>query len=436
MNVFIETYGCQMNAYDSSAITGFLDDAGHLIISSSEDADVILINTCSVRDHAEHKILSRIGNLRAQRRRAQKPQQIIGICGCMAERMVDQFFDVSQKPDLVIGVDKYSKLPELLSELQEKSGQQAVETGHRDDVHYVAPPEAYPVNNSHLVTIHKGCDYKCTYCIVPMTRGPQREKSPLMILDEIKHIIDKGGKEVTLLGQNVTAYNAPGTPFSKLLQQISRLEGLQRIRFLTSHPCDIDDDLIDTIASVDKICPWLHIPAQSGSDSVLKRMKRYYNSSEYLSIVDKARDKIDDVTFSGDFIVGFPGETEQDFQDTVDLMKTVRYDSAFCFKYSERPGTPACKLKDDVAIDVKKARLAELLDVQESVWEDIANKSIGQRWQAVVEDKSRDSDAILKARTANNRKILVSGTESQTGDLIEVEVTGFKGTSFTAKAVC
>jgi tRNA-2-methylthio-N6-dimethylallyladenosine synthase len=435
LKIFIETYGCQMNSYDSTAIAGILEHTGHTSVKSEEDADAILINTCSVRDHAEHKILSRIGSLRIKRKRAKRPRQIIGICGCMAERLGKKLHEVSHRPDLIAGVDQYEQLPQLLENAVAGNHKINVATGHLDDVHYVAPVEAYPVNNSHLVTIHKGCDYKCTYCIVPSTRGPQREKSPIMILDEIKNIVDNGGNEVTLLGQNVTAYNAPGMNFAKLLMQVSKINGLDRIRFLTSHPCDIDDELIETIADLDSVCPWLHIPAQSGSDIVLKRMKRYYKVADYMHIIEQARKMIPDVTFSGDFIVGFPGETDADFKQTIDLVRAVKYDQAFCFKYSERPGTPACKLSDDIAIDIKKERLAELLEVQEEVWQNLAKDAIGKEWTAVVEGKTRHSDNAVKARTANNRKIIVDGINSEPGDIISVQIIGAKGSSFLGKAV-
>ncbi len=435
MKIFIETYGCQMNSYDSTAITGILEDAGHTTVELPEIADAVLINTCSVRDHAEHKILSRIGSLRIKQKRANRPKQIIGICGCMAERLGKKLHEVSHRPDLIAGVDQYAQLPQLLENAVAGNAKVNVATGHQDDVHYVAPVEAYPVNNSHLVTIHKGCDYKCTYCIVPSTRGPQREKSPLMILDEIKNIVDQGGREVTLLGQNVTAYSAPGMNFTKLIQQVSRIENLDRIRFLTSHPCDIDDELIDTIAELDAVCPWLHIPAQSGSDRVLKRMKRYYKVADYMRIIEQARLKIPDVTFSGDFIVGFPGETDDDFRQTVQLMRDVKFDQAFCFKYSERPGTPACKMIDDVPIEIKKERLSELLDVQEEVWQNITKDAVGEIWSVVVEGEARHSENSVKARSANNRKVIVDGTESQPGDLISVKITGSNGSSFLGKIV-
>jgi len=323
--VFIETYGCQMNTYDSSAIVGILTGKGYACTDEVSEADVILLNTCSVRELAEHKIFSRIGELRSLRRHGRIRADIVGVCGCMAERLAGVLAKGTGRADLVAGVDQYDRLPDMLNGLfAEAPAKPPVATGHLDHMHYVAPPEAYPTNNSHLVTIHKGCDYRCTYCIVPETRGPQREKSPAAIVTEIESIVATGGAEVTLLGQNVTAYTSPDMDFAGLLRRVAGIEGLDRIRFLTGHPCDMDEALIRTIAELPTVSPWLHIPAQSGSDRVLRRMKRFYTRGDYLELVSSARRLIPDVTFSGDFIVGFPGETRDDFGQTLELVREVR----------------------------------------------------------------------------------------------------------------
>nr|MBC8426860.1 radical SAM protein [bacterium] len=259
-SVYIETYGCQMNTYDSSAIGGILSDDGYDLSRDPAAADIILLNTCSVRDLAEHKIHSRIGELRSLRRRGLIRADVIGVCGCMAERLADDLARGQGQADLVAGVDQYGKLPAMLADLFDGAGPASrVATGHQAEMHYVAPPEAYPTNNSHLVTIHKGCDYHCTYCIVPATRGPQREKAPAAILDEIRDVVAAGGREVTLLGQNVTAYRAPDLDFAGLLERVAGIDGLERIRFLTGHPCDMDEGLLRTIGEQDKVCPWLHL---------------------------------------------------------------------------------------------------------------------------------------------------------------------------------
>jgi len=430
--VFIETYGCQMNTYDSSAIVGILTGKGYACTDEVSEADVILLNTCSVRELAEHKIFSRIGELRSLRRHGRIRADIVGVCGCMAERLAGVLAKGTGRADLVAGVDQYDRLPDMLNGLfAEAPAKPPVATGHLDHMHYVAPPEAYPTNNSHLVTIHKGCDYRCTYCIVPETRGPQREKSPAAIVTEIESIVATGGAEVTLLGQNVTAYTSPDMDFAGLLRRVAGIEGLDRIRFLTGHPCDMDEALIRTIAELPTVSPWLHIPAQSGSDRVLRRMKRFYTRGDYLELVSSARRLIPDVTFSGDFIVGFPGETRDDFGQTLELVREVRYDQTFNFKYSARPGTPAAKLADDVSLEEKKTRLAELSALQGEIWTELAAEEIGRTRSVAVEGTARRPEGAVKARTLNNRKVLLKDCDAATGDVLDVRITGCEITTFS-----
>ena len=433
IRVFIETYGCQMNAYDSQAIGGLLEKDGFESASDIYDADVVLLNTCSVRELAEHKITSRVGEIRRQRRHADLPPVTVGICGCMAERLGNELHKGVNRVDLVVGVDNYDKLPGMLSELirsSETKHRKRTATGHRNDAHYVAPPSLYPVNNSHLVTIHKGCDYKCTYCIVPYTRGPQAEKSPEAIESEIKALVDSGAQEVTLLGQNVTAYNwEKDLDFAALLERVSAIDGLQRIRFLTGHPKDMHPHTMETIGSLKKVCPWLHLPIQSGSNAILKRMKRLYKQEEYLEMVDYARSVIPDVTFSTDIIVGFPGETEEDFQATLEVLRLVKYDQIFSFKYSERPGVPAARLADDISIDEKKRRLAEVLTLQEEIWNAEATKQVGKTWTGIIETAAR-KQGFWRVRTANNRKFLVADDRQKIGDEASAIITGYSNTTF------
>jgi tRNA-2-methylthio-N6-dimethylallyladenosine synthase len=431
--VYIETYGCQMNTYDSQALGGLLEGAGFRLVDNELAADAVLLNTCSVREHAEHKVISRVGELRHRRQDADLVPAIIGICGCMAERMGDDLRKGPRAVDLVVGVDQYDALPALLRGLTggASAGRSGTAIGHRHDAHYVAPPDLYPTNNSHLVTIHKGCDYKCTYCIVPLTRGPQSEKAPAVIVEEIREIVARGGREVTLLGQNVTAYRCGDElDFAGLLDLVAAIDGLERIRFLTGHPRDMHRHLMDTIGRLDKVCPWLHVPAQSGSDPVLRRMKRLYTAAEYLDMVAYARRVIPGVTFSSDFIVGFPGETDADFRATLELIRRVQYDQIFSFKYSERPGVPAARLADDVPLDVKKSRLAELMAVQQEIWSATADTLVGDLVQAVCEGPARRPAGAWRLRTANNRKVIVQGPELDTGSSLDVRLTGWQGTTF------
>jgi len=433
IRVFIETYGCQMNAYDSQAIGGLLENDGFEAATGVLDADVVLLNTCSVRELAEHKITSRVGQIRRERKDADLPAVTIGICGCMAERLGNDLHKGVNRVDLVVGVDNYDKLPAMLMEqasANDKKHKKRTATGHRSDAHYVAPPSLYPVNNSHLVTIHKGCDYKCTYCIVPYTRGPQTEKSPQSIETEIKTLVDAGAREVTLLGQNVTAYQwEKDLDFAALLERVSAIDGLERIRFLTGHPKDMHPHTMDAIGALEKVCPWLHLPIQSGSNAILKRMKRLYKREEYLDMVDYARRVIPDVTFSTDIIVGFPGETEEDFQATLEILELVKYDQIFSFKYSVRPGVPAAKLADDVSLNEKKRRLALVLELQEKIWNAEADKQVGKTWSGIIETAARQ-EGLWRVRTANNRKFLVANTNQKIGDVALGLITGCNNTTF------
>ena len=440
LGVYLETYGCQMNTYDSQVILGQLLSAGFKEVDDHLLADLVLINTCSVREHAEHKVISRIGELRTLREKAKLPQPILAICGCMAERLQDDLTRQRHRIDLVVGVDHYDELSSLIAphfaDRPEVQPAPTVTVGHDTDVHYVAPPALYPTNNSHLVTIHKGCDYKCTYCIVPYTRGPQSEKQPAAIIEEIRDIVERGGREVTLLGQNVTAYHwGDELDFAGLLQQVAQVDGLERIRFLTGHPCDMNPQLMDVIGAEEKVCPWLHLPAQSGSDRILKRMKRYYRRDGYLEMVDYARRHIPDVTFSSDFIVGFPGETEADFEQTLSFMREVKFDTVFSFKYSERPGAPAAKMIDDVSVDEKKRRLAVLMAVQDEVWAELAEAQRGEVWQVVAEVPARHPDGHWRLRAANNRKIVVPLDRTEAGRVHRVRVTGWRNTAFLGVTV-
>lgn len=430
--VYVETYGCQMNTYDSQFIVGQLTAAGYTAVDDHMKADVVLLNTCSVREHAEHKVISRVGELRRMREKAEVEPVLLGICGCMAERLQDDLTRQKNRIDLVVGVDRYEELPALVDGLFDTVvAKPEVAVGHDGSVHYVAPPAAYPTNNSHLVTIHKGCDYRCTYCIVPHTRGPQREKAPDLIEAEIRKIVAAGGREVTLLGQNVTAYRwVDQLDFAGLLERVAGIDGLDRIRFLTSHPHDMHPHLMDVIGREEKVCSWLHVPPQSGSDRILRRMKRYYKRADFLEMVHYARQFIPDVTLSGDVIVGFPGETEDDFIQTLSLIEEVRFDTLFAFKYSERPGVPAAKMLDDVTTDEKKSRLARLLAVQETVWSGLADTVIGEVWTAIVEEPARRPEGSWRLRTANNRKIVVPLADGAPGQMRRIRINGWQNTSF------
>ncbi|NNM33825.1 MAG: tRNA (N6-isopentenyl adenosine(37)-C2)-methylthiotransferase MiaB, partial [Gemmatimonadetes bacterium] len=363
--VYIETYGCQMNVYDSRAILDHLRPHGYERVERPDQAELLLLNTCAVRDNAEQRVLGRIGEL--QQHTKGKDGVLLGVVGCMAQRLGDTLAKQRRVVDLVVGTDGYGRIPGLVDEIL-SDGRQRVDVDADGQTTYAASPEADPTNNTHFISISRGCDYRCTFCVVPNTRGVLRAKHPDQVLSEVEAVVEGGGIEVTLLGQNVTAYRHPEASFAQLIQRVAGVDGLRRLRFLTSHPTDFPLETLEAIAASDKISPWLHLPIQSGNDRVLRRMKRGYRLHEYMAVVEHARRMLPDVTFSTDIIVGFPGETEEQFQDTLAVMREMDYDSAFMFKYSERPGTPAARLDDDVPEDVKSQRLYRVIDLQNELW--------------------------------------------------------------------
>ena len=315
--VYVETYGCQMNVYDSRAIEQLMADEGYESVARPEQADVMLLNTCAVRDNAESRVLGRIGQLQSHKR--DRDGVVLGIVGCMAQRLGEALVQQKKAVDLVVGTDNYRHIPGMIA--QARAGAIAqVETTADGVTTYDVGPERDPLNNSHFISITRGCDYRCTFCVVPATRGVLRAKDPRSVIRETERVVAAGGVEVTLLGQNVTAYRHPDASFAELLAEVANVPGLRRVRFLTSHPTDFPTDTLRAIADNVEVCPWLHMPVQSGSDRVLRRMKRGYRRAAYMELVDQARRLLPDVTFSTDMIVGFPGETEDDFQQTLDLM--------------------------------------------------------------------------------------------------------------------
>jgi tRNA-2-methylthio-N6-dimethylallyladenosine synthase len=426
--VYIETYGCQMNLYDSRAIRDGLREAGWSEVESPSEADVLLMNTCAIRDGAETRVLGRIGEF--QRFKYDRPEVKIGVLGCMAQRLGERLHEQKRAVDLVVGTDSYDRLPDLL-EASRRTGQPQFDLKTDDGLTYVAEPEADPINNSHFISITQGCDYRCTFCVVPATRGVLRHKHPDVVLDEVRKVVATGGVEVTLLGQNVTAYRHPEASFAELISGVAEVDGLRRVRFLTSHPTDFPEETLQAVATRAEISPWLHMPVQSGSDRVLRRMKRGYRMADYMAVVNRARELLPEVTFSTDIIVGFCGETDADFEETLDVMRELRFDSAFMFKYSERPDTPAARLADDVPEEVKGDRLQRVIALQDELWTQTAAGCIGHEWVVALEGEDLKGRGFFRGRTLNNRKVLVPRRDGLgIGDEILVRVTGCEGTTF------
>lgn len=415
---FLETFGCQMNVLDSQLVEGQLRDLGLRPVSDPREADVVLFNTCSVRQHAEDKVFSRLGRLKPLKRF--RPQTVIGVIGCMAERRGRALLAACPHVDLLCGPGELYRLPALLEEVWERREQVAALAGwqHRrtralERARESDPAEALDLSRrpgaqdnllQSYVRVQRGCDKFCTYCVVPLVRGPERSRPPAHVLQEIRLLAEHGCREVTLLGQTVNSYlyqeDGRAVRFAELLERAGAVQGIDRIRFATSFPADFDQDIFRVMRDSPRICPYLHLPAQSGSDRILKAMKRGYTAAEYLTLVDSARKHVPDIGLAGDFIVGFCGETEEDFQATVDLVGRAEYQSLFVFKYSPRPGTPAARAKaDDVPADVKAQRNQQLLAVQSEISLRQKQALVGQVVEVLVEGYSK---AARRPRSAQD----------------------------------
>lgn len=424
--VYIETYGCQMNVADSEVVGAILNTAGYTIVDALEEADAVLLNTCSVRDNAERKVLHRIDYFSALRRKHGSPL-VIGVLGCMAERVKDEL--ISHGVDLVAGPDAYNDLPNLFASVE--SGEKAVNIvlSRTETYKDVIPLKLAGLHISGFVSIMRGCNEFCSYCIVPYTRGRERSREPESILREIADMSNKGYREVTLLGQKVNGYEytIPATGekvnFAELLRRIAEMAPAMRIRFTSPHPQDFSDEVIATMAAYDNICPHLHLPVQSGSNAVLKRMKRGYTREWYLDRVAKIREIIPDVGLSTDIFCGFCGETEEDFQQTLSLMEEVHFDTAFLFKYSERPGTYAAKFfDDDVSEETKLRRLNDMIALQNQLSLMSNQADIGREFEVLIEGVSKKSRDELFGRSGQNKVIVFPKKEAKIGQFARVKV--------------
>jgi tRNA-2-methylthio-N6-dimethylallyladenosine synthase len=419
--VYLETMGCQMNVLDSELVIGQLRRMGYRSIEDMKRADLVLLNTCSVRQHAEDKVYSRLGEL--VRPKEERPDMIVGVIGCMAERDTDGLTHAGVAVDLLCGPGELNQIPGLIAEIQESRIRAvalsrdktrktpAVDRGLLYDsveaLDLAREPQPGQSVVQSYIRVQRGCDKFCTFCVVPFTRGPERSRPPQHLVDEAKMLADRGAKEITLLGQTVNSYvnrDAEGkaVSFADLLYRLHEVDGIERIRFVTSYPGDWDDDIFIAMRDLPKVCEYLHIPAQSGSNSVLKRMKRQYTVEGYVELMDRARQIVPNISLAGDFIVGFCGETDEDFAQTVRLVERIQYKSIFVFKYSPRPGTVADKgIEDDVLESVKRQRNNELLKVQQAI--SLANnqRRIGQTVEVLVEGYSK---AALKAQEAEQTR--------------------------------
>ena len=422
---FIRTYGCQMNVHDSETMAGLLEMMGYRPADDETEADVILFNTCAIRENAEDKVFGELGRLKPLK--TENPGLILGVCGCMAqeEAVVERILQKYQHVDLVFGTHNIHRLPYLLREAL-FSKEMVVEVWSKEGDIVEQLPKARQEGLRAWVNIMYGCDKFCTYCIVPYTRGKERSRRPQDVLTEIRDLARQGYKEVTLLGQNVNAYGKDFTDmqfgFADLLDAVHKID-IPRVRFTTSHPKDFDDRLIAVLAKGGNLVEHIHLPVQSGNTTILKRMARKYTREEYLQLVDKIKRAIPGVVLTTDIIVGFPGETEEQFADTLSLVEEVEFDSAFTFIYSPRPGTPAAKYDDDVPMEVKKERLARLNELQGQISRRKNEELRGQVVEVLVEGESKTDTNVLSGRTRTNKLVHFQGPNSLIGQLVPVKIT-------------
>lgn len=423
--IYIETYGCQMNVGDSEVIFSILGKEGYERTESMDDADVILANTCSVRDNAEQRIWGRIEVFHKQKEK--RSGVVVGIVGCMAERLKDKLLD-THKVDLVAGPDSYRTLPALLRDIAPDKPQINVMLSHEETYADIVPVRTDRNGVSAFISIMRGCNNVCSYCVVPYTRGAERSRDPQTIVDEARDVFSKGYKEVTLLGQNVDSYNwkpaeGEGCDFPKLLEMVARISPELRVRFATNHPKDISDELIETMARYDNICNHIHLPVQSGSDRLLEKMRRRYTAEWYLERVAMIREVLPGCGITTDVIAGFCSETEEDHRQTLDLFRKVGFDYAYMFYYSERPGTLAARhYPDDVPLDVKTRRLNEIIALQSELSLKSNQNDIGKTFRVLVERPSKKNPEELCGRSGSNKMCVFPGKGHKAGDYVDVKV--------------
>ena len=417
--VYIETYGCQMNVSDSELMSGILTRNGYEMVDRLENANVVLLNTCAIRENAEEKVLNRLVHLH-HRKRVQS-DLVLGVCGCMAQHMKTKLIDAAPYVDFVLGPDAYRNLPMAINSVTTGDPFLGLKLDKGEDYADIAPIRKEGIRA--WLTIQRGCDKMCTFCIVPFVRGRERSIPMHLLVDDVKRLVDEGFKEVVLLGQTVNSYNDGTHNFGDLLFAMSEVEGIERIRFTSPHPSDATDALIEAMASCDKVCNQIHLPLQSGSTRVLKTMRRTYTAEAYRELVAKMRDRIPNLSISTDVIVGFCGETEADFMETYNLMAEIHYDSAFMFKYSSREGTLAHKtLDDDVSEEEKGRRLKEIIELQEGISHEINQGLIGETVEVLVEGESRRDPDRYQGKTNGFKTTVFPKEDSEVGDLVRVKV--------------
>jgi tRNA-2-methylthio-N6-dimethylallyladenosine synthase len=428
--VYVETYGCQMNVSDSELMLGSLASIGYDPVDAPDGADVILVNTCAIRDHAEQRVIGRLGELK----RHMKPDTVLGVTGCMAQRLGPRLLDRAKHVDLVIGPDGYRALPSLIEGAHQGRRAAAVDFDLEEHYEDVSPRRFDRVRA--WIPVQRGCDYKCTYCIVPTTRGPERSRQLADVVREVEQVVDEGISEVTLLGQTVNSYHDGTHDFADVLRAVGAVAGVRRVRFTSPHPNDFSDRVIAAMAEVDAVCEHVHLPMQSGSTRTLKRMLRRYTREQYFDCARRLRDAIPGLSLTTDVIVGFPGETDEDFEETLSAVRELAFDDAFTFKFSPREGTPATRMPAELTVpdEVASDRLGRLIAAVRQGARARNLGLLGTRHEVLVEKVSRRGE-LLQARTREHRTVLVPGDESLIGSYLTVELTGTTGSTFTGVVV-
>ena len=438
---YVETYGCQMNISDGELMAGQLASQGYEIVSSPEEADVVLVNTCAIREHAEQRVLGRVAQLNGLRE--QNPELVIGVTGCMAQRLGNDLLKKAPYVDLVMGPDGYRRLPQALNSLGASPPLVQLKPLRRRGGKGLAVLELDPQENyegleirrssgvSAWISIQRGCDHRCTFCIVPYVRGPEKNRAPEAVLNEIRGVVEEGISEVTLLGQTVNSYRSGDWAFPRLLREVARVPGIRRVRFTSPHPNDVTPELVEVMATEEAVCEQLHLPLQSGNDRTLKRMLRRHTVEEFMEKVALVRGAIDEIALSTDLIVAFPGETEEEFRDTLAVVEELRFDDAFTYRYSPRDGTPATRLPTSEFIpdDEGKSRLDTLIQLTRRIQGELNQGEVGRREELLVEKEGKNSGDML-GRTRRSKVVVFPGTPALAGTYRMVELNRTTGATF------
>jgi tRNA-2-methylthio-N6-dimethylallyladenosine synthase len=429
LSVYCESYGCQMNAYDTEVIASLMADRGHVMVAEPEGADVIVVNTCSVRDHAEQRVIGRLFDL------SRHHGAMLVICGCMAQRLGRAVFDVVPAVRLIAGTDSYRELPGAIEEAVETGGRSVLLADDRRSM-YELGPASFAGRPSRYVAIMRGCENYCSYCIVPYVRGAVRSRSPDSVLAEIGSLVEGGAKEVTLLGQNVMAYHGGQIDFVRLVKRILGETAIRRVRFMTSHPRDILEEVFELMAREERFCSHVHLPVQSGSNRILAAMNRGYTREQYLDVIRSARSLVPDIAISTDMIVGFPSETETDFRQTLDLVREVSFDSAFTFRYSPRDGTAASTIPDDVSPEIKRERLATLNAAVQRERARLLKAQLGREVEILLDGVVRKGEhRFWKGRTSHFRNVIIADDTFKDGDIARVVLRRVTNGTFEGEVV-